>query len=148
MSNAMDQFEKLPTAIKRAFAWRAEMEHFGWPDHSFIGSGAKLSNVPLESGFVAPPNSTLITVLLRLGGRNAPNDAVVIAGYLDNAQWPADESLTAAMTLWNELSQVERNTVRQTYVTKPEAEKFARYLLERGIVPPTLKSLDLPKGAN
>jgi hypothetical protein len=138
-------FNDLPLPLRLAIVYRAELEHFGWPDYAFVGYGSKLVGVPLDADVMPqPPNSTLITVHLRLPDRLDTFD--VVLGYLDNATWPTEESVAAAIAAWNRLSQDERNEARRTLITREDAARFGMSLLERGFYPPALDRMTVPPG--
>lgn len=146
-------FDKLPHALQVAIAYRAELELFGWHgnEHMQIAFGARLTNIPLESGHVAPPNSTLITLHLRPTPERPDEEFVIVGGYLDNDAWPAEASVIAAMEAWNRLSQEDREAVRCRVITEDQAAQLGGTLLLRGFIPPNLPeelAKQIPKGGN
>lgn len=132
----MPTFNELPAQLQMAITYRAELEHFGWGDEAFIAYGCALTNIPLEAAHVTPPNSTLVTVHLKLPDRPAGDEFVIVAGYLDDETWPAESSLKTAMAAWNELSQDDRNEVRKKFVTENDAKNLIGALIARGMIPP------------
>lgn len=132
----LEKFEALPPTIKFAIAFRAELEHFGWADEAFIAYGCKIANAPLEAAHAAPPNSTLVSVHLRLDDARQIDSFVVVAGYLDNEAWPAEDTLNLAVLAWNRLDQDERTAIRRKYVTTDDASRLIASLLARGVIPP------------